>query len=184
MSLGTTWELLGCALPVETQCIASLHLFSTCTVEKNGKDSASALRALRNGACARVIKGEKEGRRNKKYGAICVTRLCICEDADASISAALLFPLLSHGNGHHSAADGRRWRNLLRLTANFHKTACFKRSISTRTGRLFSYTLSEIVPHHLPVRVNDGVFRESLVGVEAVAVIHGTVALYLLHRFG
>ena len=34
---------------------------ATCTIKKNGGDSASALRALRNGACSRVLKGKKKG---------------------------------------------------------------------------------------------------------------------------
>ena len=46
-------------------------------------------------------------------------------------TAAHLFPLLTPYAMYHSAADGRRWRNLLRLTANIHNTASFKFEIST-----------------------------------------------------
>jgi len=62
------------------------------------------------------LTGEKEGRRNKKYGAICLSRglSTLRQECRSSYAAALLFPLLSHGTGHHSAADGRRWRNLFR----------------------------------------------------------------------
>ena len=58
----------------------------------------------------------KRGKRRaaeQEVEATCVTRLCVCEDADTSISAALLFPPPSFGTGHHSACDDRSGRNLL-----------------------------------------------------------------------
>ena len=54
-----------------------------------------------------------------------------CAVAGNLTAAAHLFPLLTPNAVHHSAYNDRSWRNLLRLIANFPKTAYFKLSIST-----------------------------------------------------
>ena len=69
---------------------------------------------LWNGVRRRAREGKKKGGGRKSS----VTR--------KPASAALLFPFLTPCAMHHSAADGRRWRNLLRLTAILHKTACYQ----------------------------------------------------------
>ena len=84
-----------------------------------GGDSASALRALRNGAPHTGAKGEKEGRRNRGSGANCVSRFCVCEEAGTFPSAALLFPPLSSAGKHHSAANAVSKRNLQQKAMSF-----------------------------------------------------------------
>ena len=88
-------------------------------VRLTGGDSASALRALRNGAPRTGAKGEKEGRRNRRSGANCVSRFCVCDDAGAFLSAALLFSPLSSAGKHHSAANVVSERNLQQKAMSF-----------------------------------------------------------------
>ena len=75
-----------------------------------GGDSARSLRSRRNGAYLRVRP------RGRRWAA---GINCRCRKLHGRRPSSPLFPLYA---AHHSASDGRNWRNLLRSKTYFHKT--------------------------------------------------------------